>query len=62
MLLGCALFHNLLKPSANLCKILQDEEIRVVSAIKAMLKTNKVIDKFNTTAFHDLPTIKKGHC
>jgi len=33
MLLGCALFHDLLKPSAILCKNLQDEEICVVSAI-----------------------------
>ena len=38
---------------------LQDEEICVVSAIEAVLKTNKVIDKFNTTAFDDLPTVKK---
>lgn len=51
MQLGCALFHDLLKPSAILCKILQDEEICVVSAIEAVLKTNKVIDKFNSTAF-----------
>jgi len=52
-------FHNLLKPSAILCKILQDEEICVVSAIEAVLKTNKVIDKFNSTAFDDLSTVKK---
>ena len=33
MLIGCGLFHDLLKPSTILCKILQDEEIFVVSAI-----------------------------
>ena len=58
-LLGCALFHDLLKPAGNLCKALQDEEICVVSAIEAVLKTNKAIDKFSTTAFDDLPTVKK---
>ena len=57
--MGCALFHDLLKPAGILCKVLQDEEICVVSAIEAVLKTNKAIDKFNPTAFDDLPTVKK---
>ena len=30
-----------------------------MSAIEAVLKTNKAIDKFSTTAFDDLPTVKK---
>ena len=38
---------------------LQVEEICVVSAIEAVLKTNKAIDKFNATAFDDLPTVKR---
>ena len=59
MIFGCALFHDLLKPSAILCKVLQDDEVCVVSAIEAVLKTNKAIDVIKTTAFDDLPTIKK---
>ena len=53
------MFYDLLKPADILCKVRQDKEIRVVSAIEAVLKTNKAIDKFNTTVFDDLPTVKK---
>ena len=34
MIFGCALFHDLLKPSAILCKVLQDDEVCVISAIE----------------------------
>ena len=31
VLLGCVLFHDILKPTANLCKVLQEDEIRMVT-------------------------------
>ena len=59
VILGCALFHDILKPSANLCKVLQEDEICVLSAIEAIIKTCKAIDSTKTKPFEDLPTVKK---
>ena len=41
MLLGCALFHDVLKPCAVLCKVLQEDEVCVVGAIESLLKTEE---------------------
>lgn len=59
MILGCAMFHDLLKPSAIFCKVLQDDEICAVDTIEAVLKTSKAIEKLKTTDFNELPTVKK---
>ncbi len=59
ILLGCAFFHDLLKPSAILCKVLQEDELCVVRAIESVLKTKKSMDKMKATAFEELPTVKK---
>ena len=59
MLFGCALFHDLLKPAAILCKVLHDDEVCIVGAIEAILKTNRAIEKLTATSFDDLPTVKK---
>ena len=48
-------FHDLLKPSAILCKVLQEDD---VCAIEAILKTSKAIEKLVSTSFDDLPTVK----
>lgn len=52
MILGCVMFHDLLKPPAILFKVLQDNEICAVDAIEAVLK------KLKTTDFNELPTVK----
>ena len=59
ILLGCALFHDLLRPCSVLCKILQEEEICVVRAIEAVMKTKKSLEKVKSTPFQDLPSVKK---
>ena len=59
MVLGCALFHDILKPAAVMCKTLQYDEICVVSAIESTLKTSKAIERLRSTPFDDLPTVKK---
>ena len=59
MVIGCALFHDILKPAAILCKVLQDDEVCLVGAIEALLKTCKAIEKIKTSTFEDLPTVKK---
>ena len=59
MVLGCALFHDILKPAAILCKTLQYDKICVVSAIESTLKTSKAIDSLKSTPFDDLPTVRK---
>ena len=59
VLLGCALFYDILKPSATLCKVLQEDEICVVGAIEAIIRTCKGIESIKTKSFEDLPTVKK---
>ena len=49
MLLGCALYHDLLKHPAILCKVLQQDEVCAVEAIEAILKTRKAILKLAST-------------
>ena len=59
VLLGCAFFHDLLKPASVLCQVLQEEDLCVVWAIESIVKTKKAFDKITTTSFEDLPTVKK---
>ena len=59
MLLGCALFHDVLKPCAILCKVLQEDEVCVVGAIESLLKAKRNLDNLKTTTFENLPVVKK---
>ena len=59
MLLGCAAFHDILKPCAILCKVLQEDEACVVRAIESILRTKKSIYNLKSIPFHNLPTVKK---
>ena len=58
LLLGCACFHYPLKPSAILCKVLQDDELCVLCAIEAVLKTKKSMDKMKATGIGEPPIVK----
>ena len=40
---GCALFHDLLKPAAILCRVLQDDEVCIVRAIERHLVDLRII-------------------
>lgn len=42
------LFHDLLKPSSVLCKVLQENDICVVQAIEAVGKAKKSLDNQNS--------------
>ena len=59
LVIGCALFHDILKPAARMCKALQDDEVCIVGAIEAVLKTVQAIESVQTVAFEDLLTVKK---
>ena len=59
ILLGCALFHDLLNPCSVLCKVLQEEEICVVRAIETVMKNKKSLEKIKTVPFEHLPNVKK---
>ena len=59
MMLGCAHFHNVLKPMSVLCKALQSDEICVVRALEAILKTTRAIERVKEAHFQDLPSIRK---
>lgn len=59
LLLACALFHDLLKPVAVLCKSLQSDEISVVSAIECILKTSSTMEKLNSTDVNEYPSVRK---
>ena len=58
MILGCALFHDTLKPAAVMCKTLQYDEICVVSAIESILKASKAIESLKGISFEESPTVK----
>ena len=58
----CYYFHDLLKPASILCKALQANEVCVVTAIEAILKTAKNLEKVKATPFEELTTVKKGLC
>ena len=58
-LLGSALFHDLLKPSATMYKVLQEDELCVVRAIESVVRTKRSMDKVRETPFEELPTVKK---
>ena len=58
ILLGCAFFHDLLKPSAYLCKMLQADDVCVVSAMEAIGKASKLMENVKASAFKDLPSVK----
>ena len=45
ILLGCAYFHDLLKPASILSRELQADEISIVKAIEAILKQLKTWKK-----------------
>ena len=59
MILGCALFLDLLKPAATLCKALQNDELSVPSAIEAILHTTKSLENLKDKNFDDYPTVKR---
>ena len=59
VLLGCALFHDVLKPLGILSKVLQEDELCIVRAIEAMIKTKKKLDELKAKHFEDIPTVKK---
>ena len=58
VLLGCAVFRDILNPPSILCKVLQEDEVCVVRAIESILKTKKSLDKLKLTTFEELPTVK----
>ena len=59
MILGCALFYDVLSPAATLCKALHNDELCIVSAVEAILRCTKAIEKVNTTTFENLPMVSK---
>lgn len=59
VLLGCAVFHDVLKPASLLCEILQGEELCVVGAIESILRTSAAMEKFQTTEMEEFPSVKK---
>ena len=58
ILLGCAHLHDLLKPASILCRDLQADEVSIVKAIEAILKTAKNMEKLKSTSFENLTTVK----
>ena len=58
VLLGCALFHDILKPYAILCKYFQVNELPVVSAIESILKSRAAMNLIKSTEFEALPSVR----
>ena len=55
VLLSCALFPDILKPTTMLCKFFQADEMSVVSTVEAILRTSASI---KTTEMEDFPSVK----
>ena len=51
--------HDLLNPAVILCKTLQNDDVSVIDAIEALLKTSKTVEKLKTLSFKELPTVKR---
>ena len=59
VLLGCAVFAEILKPVGILSKVLQNEEICLYQSIESVMKTKKSLEKLKATPFRQLPIVKK---
>ena len=59
VILGCAIFHDLLQPVAHLSKVLHQDQLCVVQAIEVLMKTKKNLDMLKSTPFEELPSVKK---
>ena len=59
MILGCALFHDLLEPANTLCKSLQDDKLFVTDAIESLLHTSNALEKLKEKKFANYPTVKR---
>ena len=59
LLIGCALFHDILKPAPQLCKTLQSNEVSVVSAIQAMLRTSGSMERLTRLELENFPSVNK---
>ena len=58
ILIGCAVFHDILKPVSILCKSLQADELSIVSTIEAILRTTASIKKLKVMEMEDFPSVK----
>ena len=54
VVLGCAIFYDILKPAAILC-----DELCIVSAIEALLQTTAAIEKLKSTNMEEFLSVKK---
>ena len=59
ILLGCAVFHDILKPAAILCKCLQADELHIVSTTEAILRTTTSMRKLKAMELEGLPSVQK---
>ena len=59
VLLGCAVFHDVLKPLEILSKVLQEDKLCIVRAIEAMMTTKRKLVELKAKQFEELPTVKK---
>ena len=58
-LLGCTFFNDLLRLLAILCKVLQEDELCIVRAIKSVFKVKQAMNKVKVVSFEELLTVKK---
>ena len=59
LLLGCAMFHDLLNPASILSKVLQCDELSIIDAIECILKTTWEMEQLRAANFENLPTVNK---
>ena len=59
ILIGCVMFHDILKSPEILCKVLQNSELCIVRAIEGFLHTSKNVEKLKTYTSEKLPSVEK---
>ena len=59
MIMACALFHDILKLGSTLCKVLQSDEVCIISAFKSVVRTVRAIETLESIPLEELPTVKK---
>ena len=59
MFLDVHLFHDLLRPCTTFSKVLHDQDLSVVDAIEAVMKTTRNMEQLQSTSLDVFPTVKK---
>ena len=53
----CTLSHDVLKQAGTICRILQNDDIYIISAFESVIKAVRAIEALESTPLEELPTV-----